>query len=52
MNIKYLIPLLAALTFGCGDKDEDTGAEDTFAPSDSGDTADTGDTGDTADTGE
>ena len=49
---KYLLTLLAALTFGCGDKDDDTGAEDTSAPSDSGDTADTGDTGDTADTGE
>ena len=41
----YVLPLMAAFTFGCGDKDaEDTGSEDTAAPADSGD--DTGESGD------
>lgn len=40
---KYILPLLAALVVGCGDKDDDTGSEDTaVAP---GDTADSGDSG-------
>jgi len=38
MNYYYL-PLLAALAFGCGDKDEDTGSEDSAAPADTADTA-------------
>jgi len=37
----YLLPLMAAFAFGCGDKDsEDSGSEDTSAPADSGDSGD------------
>ena len=39
MNTYYYLPLLAALAFGCGDKDEDTGSEDSAAPADTADTA-------------
>ena len=47
----YALPLLVAFAFGCGDKDsEDTGSEDTSAPSDTADTADSGDSGDSGDT--
>lgn len=42
----YLLSLLAAFAFGCGDKDpEDTGSTDTAESGDSGDTADSGDSG-------
>jgi hypothetical protein len=49
----YMLALLAAFAIGCGDKDsEDTGSEDTSAPTDSGDTADSGDSGDTGEGGD
>ena len=46
MNTKYILPLLACFTFGCGDKDEDSGSEDTSAPMDSGEESDSGEEGD------
>jgi hypothetical protein len=42
--MRWFLLAFLAFTVACGDKDEDTGAEDT-APADTDDTDDTGDAG-------
>lgn len=50
---RFLMVVMATLIVACGDKSEDTGAEDTSAPADTADSGDSGDdTGESGDTGE